>query len=229
MRLLVIGTSHVSTLKRGWEVVAAANPDVVPTFFAAPLGKLASLKPDGGRLVSADAETRALMMASGGSETISPGEFDAALLAGMRLYLPRLDKRMSAALRDTTLDDVAGGMAVTLAKRARRLAPLQVFFAHEPLWADLPRYRRGEAHLQGYSEVLAQLQARIPLPRAKILTQPPQTISAAQLTPLEYSVETEAVEVVEGSGRVFDQVHMNAAFGAEWWAANLPAITQPRG
>lgn len=227
MRILVIGTSHVAALKLGWEIVAAQHPDVTLTIFGAPLGKLASLKPEGAQLVSADAEARSLLLASGGAEVVSPGDFDAVLLVGMRLYVPRLDMRMSSALRDTTLDDVMGGPVMGLAKRLRRLAPLPLFFAPEPLWADLPRYRRGEGNLLGYAEVLARMRSRIPLPRARILPQPPQTISAAQLTPLAYSVEREPVELVEAAfGRVFDQVHMNARFGAEWWAENLPAITQ---
>jgi hypothetical protein len=224
MRVLVIGTSHVAMLKQGWERVLSQNPDILPTFFAAPLGKLTSLRPEGADLVSKDAETRALLRASGGAEVVTPGDFDAALLVGMRLYVPRLDLRMSSALRKTTLDDVMAGPVLTLAKRVRRLAPLPLFFAHEPLWADLSRYRRGEGHLLTYAEVLAQMQSRLALARARILPQPPQTVSAAQLTPLAYSVETEPVEVVEAAGRVFDQVHMNARFGAEWWDANLPAI-----
>jgi hypothetical protein len=229
MRLCVIGTSHVATLKQGWEAIAADHPEVAPTFFAAPLGKLASLKPEAGRLVSADAETRGLLVASGGSEAIPPGDFDAVLLAGLRLYLPRLDRRMSRALQETTLADVMAGMALTLAKRIRRLTPLPIFFAHEPLWADLPRYRRGEGQLLAYADVLAEMQALVPLRQAVLLPQPPETVSAAQLTPLAYSVETEPLEVVEAGGRAFDQVHMNARFGAEWWAANLPAITQAGG
>ena len=229
MRLCVIGTSHVAMLKRGWE--AAPHPGVDPTFFAAPLGKLTSLKPEGGALVSADAEMRALLQASGGSEAVRAADFDAVLVVGMRLYLPRLDARMSAALRDTTLEDVVAGRALTLARRIRRLAPLPLWFAHEPLWADLPRYRPGDGHLLGYEQVLAQMQARIPLRNATLLAQPPQTVSGSQLTPLAYSVETEAVELVEASGRFFDQVHMNAAFGAAWWAANLTAmrVSPPRG
>ena len=81
-------------------------------------------------------------------------------------------------------------------------------------------------HLPAYGDLLAQLQARIPLRRARLLAQPPQTVTPALLTPLRYSVETDPVEVVEASGRAFDQVHMNADFGAEWWAANLPVIRE---
>ena len=231
MRLCVIGTSHVATLKLGWAGLAAQHPGVVPTFFAAPLGKLAGLKPEGGRLVSADAETRALLMASAGFAEVIPAEYDAVLLAGMRLYVPRLDGRMSVALRMATLADAVAGPAMTLAKRIRRLVPLPIWFAHEPLWADLPRYRRGEGHLVPYAQLLAQMQAGIPLRQAVLLAQPPQTISPAQLTPLAFSVETAPVEVVEASGRVFDQVHMNGAFGAAWWTANLPVlrVSPPRG
>jgi hypothetical protein len=224
MRLLIIGTSHVATLKQGWQLLAPPPADLTPTIFGAPLGKLASLKPDRDHLVSADAEARGLLLASGGAEAVTPGAFDAALLVGMRLYVPRLDLRNSSALRAMTLADVMAGPAMTLAKKLRRLAPLPLFFAPEPLWADLPRYRRGEAHLIGYAEVLAQMQARLPLPRARILPQPPQTISPAQLTPLDYSVETQPLAEVEAAGRVFDQVHMNARFGAEWWTANLPRM-----
>ena len=226
MRICVIGTSHVAVLKLGWEVVAPQHPDLVMTFLAAPLGKLASLKPEAGRLASADAGTRALLMASAGIVEVIPENFDAVLLAGMRLYLPRLDLRMSAALREAMLQDGMTGTALTLARRIRRLAPLPIWFAHEPLWADLPRYRRGEGHLFGYAEVLGQMQARIPLRRARLLPQPPQTVTAALLTHLQYSVETEPLAVVEASGRAFDQVHMNAEFGAAWWAANLPVIRE---
>ena len=226
MRLGVIGTSHIATLKLGWEILGPQHPGIATTFFGAPLGKLAGLKPQGERLASADPATRALLAASsGGIEDIAPKDFDAILLAGMRLYLPRLDARMSQALRDTALADViAEGLAPRLAKRFRRLAPVPLYFAPEPLWADLPRYRRGEGHLLPYAEVLAGLQSRLPLRRAKILPQPEKTISAALLTKLAYSVETEPLEQVEASGRAFDQVHMNAEFGAAWWEANLPEL-----
>ena len=229
MRLCVIGTSHVATLKLGWDQRAAAYPGVAVTFFAAPLGKLLSLKPQDGRLVSADAETRGLLASSAGHAEVNPQDFDAVLLAGMRFYLPRLDVRMSAALHQAVLADIVAGPALTLAKRIRRLAPLPVFFAHEPLWADLPRYRRGEGHLVAYGDVRALMQARLALRNATLLPQPPETISAAQLTPLAFSVETAAPEVVEASGRAFDQVHMNAGFGAAWWRYNLAAITSQGG
>lgn len=227
MRLCVIGTSHVAMLKQGWE--AAPSSGVVPTFFAAPLGRLTSLKPEAGALVSADAETRAVLRASGGSEALVAAEHDAVLLVGMRLYVPRLDARMSSALRAAVLADVMAGPALVLARRIRRLAPLPLWFAPEPLWADLPRYRRGEGHLVGYQRVLALMQGRMGLKQAVLLAQPPQTVSSSDLTVLDYSVETEAVAVVEASGRAFDQVHMNAAFGAAWWAANLAVISPGRG
>ena len=105
LKIGILSNSHAASLKVGWESIKENYPNIELTFFAAANKGMAKVKPESGnRFTSADILiTRMLSITSGGLGSIEVDDYDAFLVYGLFLILPRLDHRHTRAVSYTHL------------------------------------------------------------------------------------------------------------------------------
>ena len=108
LRVCIIGTSHLACLKLGWDKIKDQFPDDEVVFFGAPGGLLRHLRANNGKLISIDRKlTRSLAFTSGGASEIDPTAYDAIVLFGLHLKLPRFRLGVTKAVRLETIKNFA--------------------------------------------------------------------------------------------------------------------------
>lgn len=232
MRLCIIGDSHVAALRLGWDQIAADFPDVELVFFGSHGTSLSGLEMRDGILVPADALlARKLQFTSGGLSRIVLTDYAALLIYATNLRVPRLDRRMSAAIQSTTLADmIAGSLNLRLAQLARSASDIPLFLAHAPLQSSLPGVPASASDdWMGYDDILAEIERRIILPGLRLLRQPAETRAPGLHTKAEYSVGSVRLDAGAFAGEApkhdeADRAHMNARYGARFLATHLPTL-----
>ena len=140
MKLLVIGNSHIASLKLGWAVL---EENQVPfttvhhvTFFAARGKLLKDLRVNKTSLVPQNNKLkRSLKFTSNGQTNITPSQYDVCLLHGMMRF-PRYDRRISSAVKSTSLTRcVTNSLAGKLAAKIRRISNIPLYVSHQPISA----------------------------------------------------------------------------------------------
>jgi hypothetical protein len=232
VKICIIGSSHVASLKLGWGLVRDQFPEHEVTFFGAKGSTMRNLRPDDGKMVPLDEGlAESLAHTSGGLTVIEPGAYDAVVLHGLGLYLPRLRQGLSKAVIQETLNDVtARGLTLKIAMRLRTLTDQKLWISANPLEVALD-----DAHDSGafypYETLIAELERRFPVQDAVFLRQPPETIGPDLRAPQRFGSGSIALRsgmagrgVLEHSDS--ETKHMNGEFGRFWMLQNLPLMGQ---
>jgi len=135
MNICVISNSHAASLKNGWETIGERFPNIDITFFAAPNRGMSGVKFD---VESRAYKTRnhsvrkVLAMTSGGYGRIDIDSYNAFLVYGLFLDIPKLDLRLSEAVKSVTLDDcVARSLNFRFVKDYREVSSwVEARYAH---------------------------------------------------------------------------------------------------
>ena len=229
MKICVIGNSHVASLKLGWDRVAAEFPGVELCFFAAKGHMMSGLEVEGGKLVSGNNKLGTLLARfSDGVSEIRPQDFDAFVLYGLALYLPRLEVGSSKELRRAAAKDyLSNSVVLNLLMKLRSITDKMIWIGPCPMEATCEDI--SERPLMDYSALASDMSEYLGDARTAILGQPLNTVTPELTTPFGFcnaaihlQVSSQGSEVVEL--RKGETKHMNAEFGALWLQANLPRV-----
>lgn len=234
MRLCIIGSSHVASLRNGWDRMDSATAGVEIVFFASLGNGMMALQPQGGKLVpSRPNVARNMAFTSGGRKNIDPEEFDAFLIYGLALPVPRLEPGISAAVVRQVVQDTLeqSGVAVLLG-RLRQVTDKPVWVAPNPL----ELVRDGEAtdrRYRPYRDMALALAAAMDLPPERMLLQPAETFGPGLRTEARFGEgSVRLLPAAPGLGPLAhpegELLHMNADYGRLWLQAHLPVIREAR-
>lgn len=235
MRICVLGSSHTASLKLGWDIVKDQFPAVDLVFFGSPGGTWRHLRVQNGTLVSThDKLTKSIRFTSGGLHRIDPGDYDAFLLFGLVLRLPRLRQGVSQAVLQETMKDVAQkGLTVRMATRLRSVTGKKIWIAANPMTLAVGGdVEPGSYHAQG--GLIAEMQSSFAVPDASFLPQPAETMGPDMRTLGHFGQGARRLRPVRGgtddtefrSYDEDDQKHTNGDYGRLWLLNNLPVIVR---
>ena len=235
LKICIIGSCHTASLKLGWELVRDQFSSHELVFFGSPGKMLRHLRAKDGKLVSVNqALTRNLVYTSGGFEEIDPKDYDAVVLYGLILKLPRLRRGISKAVMQETMKDISEtGLTLKIATRLRKLGDKRFWIASNPL-----EIAPGDLHDTGpyysYDVLLAELHRVFPVPDVTFLSQPAETIGPDLRAPSRFG--SGSVRLLPAKAAANPNVHpegevrhMNGEFGRFWLLENLPLIGQGAG
>ena len=229
MRICVIGNSHTASLKLGWAAVHAEYPDVVLTVFASLGHTMQNLVADNGRLVAKTPKLAKRMAETSGTDgIIRIQDFDAFVLYGLPLNLPRFELGMSRAFQRAAMNDVfRTSVLFSVLHAVRSVTDKPVYCSPSPLIAlgsvepDVP--------MLDYLDVVAVLREIVAGSRVDVLGQPLETVRPNLSTAVGHSLKAgDLADDVDATHVVLEveplTKHMNAEFGVLWLRANLPTI-----
>jgi len=224
MRVCILSNSHAASLKAGWDSIKDVHPDYQITFFAVPNRGMLKVCPvkNEDRFISTDSSIREMLSyTSGGAESIEVNNFDAFLVHGMFLILPRLDRRLSGAFKAASIRDAALlSMNYRFVKDLCSMAKGKVFYSANPLLADehdkVGTSRRYRYHT--FEEISDWVDAHYSSLTAIKITQPAETIGDWMTSKRNFSVGSVRLKLHNDKDchNEADIRHMNAKFGARF-------------
>jgi hypothetical protein len=226
MRIAVLGDSHVAALKSAWQAMAGDHPGTTFTFFASRSDGLSALKAEGAALVAGNATLRGhLRFTSGGLDSIVPGDFDLAVIYGLRFLMSGDDDgTYSTAVRAAALGDrFATCLALVTLRKLRGISDIPCIVGPSPPTVSpdaaappLAAEDLAPVELALQSGVLDALQATLVGPPLAALVQPLNTDRRFVDQALTLAVGDDR----DGARtRARNQRHMNADYGRLWLLA----------
>jgi hypothetical protein len=218
MRICVLGNSHVASLKMGWDDIAAQYPSIQMVFFASGRNGLRALRLVGASLVSRDAKvSRDITFTSGGKDRVELDSYDSFLLYALGLRLPRLDSRLTAAVKAQSCSDIlASSLSIRILRLVRSGTETPIYLGHRPQEAS--SCEKSEApHGMSYAEVHSAMAELVGAHGALLLTQPETTLSNGWNTRVELSAGSIRLDTGDRVSSVLhraeEREHMNREFG----------------
>lgn len=223
MKVCILSNSHGASLKSGLDQSRDALHGVDFTLFAIPnkgFSKLTlnretkSLETDVTRLKDL------IKMTSGGYESVPLSEFDVIWIYGQFFTVPRLDRRMSSAVKNAAIDAImSGSLAHKLARRIRTVVDTPILISPEPLRSDAGNLTCSKYDMplepMAYGEIASLIAKRKKPKNISYLWQPSETIHETLATKPQFSVGSEKMSILRsGSHSKSDTRHMNGDFGA---------------
>lgn len=239
--ICVIGNSHVTAMKLGWDIVKQKYPAVVATFFGAPAKSLGQTEVRGDVIVPTSQEVEQFFVRTSGGKSRIDNGYDRFLLCGMGFSTARL---LSVSDRYRTEADARDGrrpisteflqavvqsglrqtLAAEVARKLRRISGAPITLIPVPFRSD-----HGENHLpeRFLGDAGRELADRFKVAASDvgeelnfaIQFQPEETMSGQLLTKAIYSRGSAPLGSMTESHPDDDATHMNAAFGALVWSA----------
>lgn len=234
MKLCIIGSSHTGSLKQGFEIVGPEFLGVSPVFFSSLGRSLRTLRVRNGTLVSNDPKvSRRLSVTSGGLDCIDPDVYDAFLIYGVDLKVPRIEQGTSAAVLRAAIESVVLASPTTaILERLGRITDKKIWISPSPLETTMDESSDCRAYC-AFRRLTAIMAEMLSLPKNRFLGQPDSTVHPALWTLQEYgnwaTRRTHVDSVTDGAPEADAKVrgelkHMNGAYGALWLKTNLPLI-----
>lgn len=235
MRICVIGSSHISSLKQGWDLASHHFPGHDLVFFGSIGTSIRHLRAVKGRLVTARRLVNtSFAMTSGGCTFIDPQDYDAFLIYGLQLWVPRLERGISVAvMKEVVSTKVASSLTVQIAKLLRALSDKVIWVSPAPL-ETAPNGVHDSENFHSYAALIDEMAASIAVPGTKLLGQPSQTLCPDLRTVQGFGTGSVRLKVrAEATGAAaagaiehpaHETKHMNGDYGAVWLRQNLPAI-----
>ncbi len=217
-RICIIGNSHVASLKTGWDEIKDRHGDCELTFFASPKRNMNNLEIKDDVLRPTTVVLRKNMKyTSGGLGQIAPNDYDAIVIYGLGLRVPRLDKRLSRAVLEQTLkDNLFQSLNYRTAMRVRSACPLPIFMGHNPMHAASEDAEQATTFMS-YAEVMDELTATMDIAAVKLVSQPAATVASDWFTKSQYAKGAKRLAIkdkLEGALHDEDQQsHMGTEFG----------------
>jgi len=166
-------------------------------------------------------------MTSGGYGRIDIDSYNAFLVYGLFLDIPKLDLRLSEAVKSVTLDDcVARSLNFRFVKELAENTCSPVFYAASPVPAsktdDLSSAVKNH---HSYREVSSWVEARYAHIRASIIKQSDDTLDENECSKMVFTVGSKRLKFgKEESHSELDFKHMNGVFGAQFLESAVPRI-----
>lgn len=236
MKLVIIGNSHIGSLRRAWEEISGNYPSVEIVFFGSKRDTLKHMKVQGRKIVPTDnIVLKSISFVSGGRSSIDPAEFDVALIYGAQaepFFFPVNSFYSSQVIRRTMEDLARGRVHFKLANMIRRLSDMPVYIGHTPLRAARKRPR--DQSLDSYTRGLALLNEVVFAPMSvRMVSQPLETIVNGNGTDMKYTVGSRRLAVGNAGDDELhsekDRYHMNEEFGKLWLEKFFSELEIERG
>lgn len=232
LKICIVGTSHITSLKLGWEMVKSQFPDLQIVFFGGIGGSLRHLRVRNAKLVSIDDKlTRNLKYTSGGISEIDPDIYDAVILYGLNLKLPRLRQGISrAVMKETIKDIVQRSLTLKVAAKFRKLNDRGFWIGANPM-EGVNGNQLEAGPFYSYGQIMEEAAHVFPVPGATFLPQPAETIGPDLRALSRFLVgSVRLMPSKNGNDSVAhpddDFRHMNGEFGHLWLLQNLPIVMQ---
>lgn len=235
LKICIIGSSHTASLKLGWELVKSEFPDVELVYFASLGGTMRSLRAVDGKLVSIDPRVaKRISFTSGGHKSIDPRDYDAFVIYGLKLFVPRLERGISrAVMKEVIGNSVDQGLTEKTVGKLRKITDKTIWIGPAPMETTTDAVQdSGEFH--AYQTLIDEIAAALAMPSSRMLGQPPETrcpdlrtVHALGNYALRRKAgqQSEADDEVESEKNLAGELkHMNSDFGVCWLRANLPLI-----
>lgn len=222
MKICIISNSHAASLKNGWESIKSLYPNLELTFFATPNRGMAKVRPVNGenRFVSHDSLIRErLSYTSGGLESIDVDNYDSFLVHGLFLILPRLDRRLSQAVKEASIEEtIRKSMNYRFVSELCGMTKVPVYYSANPLLSDeFSEDSILAAKYHSFNEISEWIAAGYSHFPVKNISQPSETVDENYMcTKRAYSVGSVRLKLQEDNDRhaETDVRHMNTEFGA---------------
>lgn len=224
MRICVISNSHAASLKDGWDAVRSLVPQVELTFFAAPNRLMASLEADHQEnKLHTDNQTikKMLSLTSGGLDVIDINHYDAFLVYGLFLSVPRLDRKYSSALKAACISDsVKESINHRLVNDLCQMTKAPVYYSPNPLLSNSILNNAVEYSdcYHNYSVICEWIEKHYGHNNAILVKQIEQTMGHYLTTLKAYSKGSVRLKLTKESIAHIDHdvMHMNAEYGAQF-------------
>lgn len=222
MRICVISNSHAASLKDGWNALRDSIPHVELTFFAAANRLMAELEADYVEnilQVNNPSIKNMLSFTSGGLDVIDVMNYDAFLVYGLFLSVPRLDRRHSSAVkRLTTRDSVKDSINYQLVNDLCHMTNAPVYYTASPLLSDsiLDNEADSSVSYHDYHEVCDWMDEHYNYPNTLQVKQIEQTMGRDLTTLKEYSKGSVRLTKIHAQHIQQDVMHMNAQYGEQF-------------
>lgn len=220
VELCVFSNSHAASLRYGWEKMQEIYPEISVTFFAAPNKGLAKVHPtkDGTRFESScPVVADMLHQTSGGAYEVQLDRFDAYFVHGLFLSAPRLDLRLSEAVKKLCIEEtVVNSLNYRFVKDLFGLTNKPIFYSANPLLADLEDSNPAAGpELHTYAEVSSWIDQYYQQIDARCVLQPEETVKHQMGTKKEYSVGSKRLNLQSDvePHKESDVRHMNGKYG----------------
>lgn len=231
MKICIMGSSHLGSLKLGWDEVRGQYPGLQLDFFGSPGATMRHLRVKAGRLVTEDAAlSDSLALTSGGMRQIEVAQYDGVILYGLMLKMPRLRRGISrAVVQETIRNRMEKGLTGRLALRLRKVTRDTIWVGPNPMpVAPDDQFEPGVFH--DYDTLLAETGRAMGVADVAMLAQPRDTLGPDLRTWARFGVgSVRLLPGKDGEGvRVHpeeDVNHMNAGYGRLWLQQNLPVVT----
>jgi hypothetical protein len=229
MKLCVLGNSHVGALKIAWSKSMASHPHLDLSFFAAPGTGFSKVQLEGERLVPTTERLKELFeYTSGGFDSIDIKSYDAFLVYGLGLSIPRRradDRRYSNAVVSASyLDVLMKSLNLQMCYLLRSVTQAPIYVGHNPIpsigeVSENPVESVRVATLS-YMEAF-ELISRILLGQGmRLIAQPNETFLKDWMTNPHYCIGSLKLDVGKRDSSDFhdldDVIHMNEEFGQVW-------------
>lgn len=232
VKICIIGTSHIASLKLGWGMVQDQFPGHELVFFGSVGASLRHLRVTDRKLISVNKSlTKSLAYTSGGTKDIDPTKYDVIILYGLIMRLPRLRQGISRAVFLETIKDVSEkGLTLKIATRLRKLSAKKFWIGINPL-EIAPNDQHDDGSFYSYDVLMAELQRVFPVEGVTFLRQPAETICPDLRAPSRFGTGSVRLLPPEAgaapNAHPEDEVnHMNGEFGRLWLLENLPIVVQ---
>lgn len=229
MNICVLGDSHVAAIKNGWEKIKNDHPQHQLIFFASPGPGLWELRLKGSVLVPNNRKlAENFNYTSGGLSCVELNDYDAILLVGMGLEIPRIDTRYSNAVINQIFNDsTEKSLNIRLCKKIQPVFTRAIYLAPTPQRASISRPRLAQYKLN-YFDAIKLAQTKFAVNSVSIVAQPHETIVDDWFTKRIYSIGSQRLAVNDSTYSQYhddiDDSHMNESFGQLWLNDFLKAL-----
>jgi len=226
IKICVLGNSHVGSLKTGWDRIFGQFPEYELTFFAARSNNLRHLVISNGALVPQNEELeKSIAFTSGGLKLVKLDFYDAFVIYGLGLLIPKIDSRISSAVLNIACrEKYLNCLNLKLAKKIRAAVNSNIYIGHIPQEAsNIDCETASPAQNINYNLIFEKMKKFLDIPKTILIQQPSKTFSNCWNTKLEYSTGSSKLNVGDLASEQLhpetDHKHMNGNFGELWLRA----------
>jgi hypothetical protein len=207
----------------------ALHPNLELVFFAAPGTGFSKVQLDGARLVPTTERLKELFSyTSGGYECVEINSFDAFLVCGLGLSIPRrrrIDARFSTAVLSASyLDALSPSLNLRVCRLVRSVSGAPIYVGHNPIPSidDAPQSSQDprSALMMSYTRAIELISGALVKEGMHLIAQPQETFLKEWMTDPAYCSASMKLDVGKREGIDFhdsdDVIHMNESFGRLW-------------
>ena len=218
MKIAIISNSHAGALKKAWEILRFDNSDIEIDFYAAAGKLMRDFKIQGREFSSENQKLLdSIRFTSGGKNSLYIDHYDIFLLYGMDAgqYIYR-EIFYSYDFKNYFLNKLASkSTSWSVFEQLVSATDKKIFLGHNPLLAKERKNTRDEsAYVKGIALINEFVYSKF---GAEMITQPTETIANGVNTAIEYSLNSEKLDVGKKVDDKFhdssDMSHMNTDFG----------------